>query len=142
MNSQTRIFILCLILLFILEEMTLFPSQFHALEPSLPPISEIFSLLHKSTSPFQLDQQLNFNFCQQLYMLKIMSFKEKNSFITLQHSIPLLHCTANLLKELFKPTVSISHLPLTKTYAYMVSMTNMPLKKHLTHISINPKNTF
>lgn len=99
---------LCLVLSFLLEEMVHLPGpspgQFHALEPffsqSLKP-----SLSYRNQLPFQLNLINNYT-CSRLSHLK-----KKNHLTTLQYSIALLLFTANLLKELSKPTVSISHLP-------------------------------
>ena len=118
---------LCLVLSFLLEETVHLPGPppwpVPCLEPFFSPISETFSFLHKSASLLSTESFPSIIIHAQDYpILK----KKKNSLITLQFSIALLLFTANLLKELSKPRVSISHLPLTQTHTCKILLWSLP----------------
>lgn len=80
-------------------------------------------LLQKSASPLSTESFPSIIIHAQDYpILK----KKKNHLTTLQYSIALLLFTANLWKSWFKPTVSISHLPLTKTHTCKILLWSPP----------------
>lgn len=117
---------LCLVLSFLLEESVHLPGPppwpvpcFGAL--FLPNLWNLLFPTEISFPTFNWIFPINNYTCSRLSHLK-----KKNYLTTLQYSIALLLFTANLLKELSKPTVSISHLPLTKTHTCKILLWSPP----------------